>query len=176
MLQRTGLLLAFVLLVAADSAEEQVATRTSALQQMEREVRSRINEVRKEHGLLPLQPDPALRRVARAHSADMGERDYFGHVDPDGVGPFERIEEAGINYTAAAENVAWNNYPKTMKRVVKGWMNSPTHRKNILSPKYTHTGVGVARRGEKSYFYAQLFAAYEFGASSATESYAPAEK
>lgn len=86
--------------------------------------------------------DPILQCAARLHSVDMAERDFWGHTNPDGEGPFERIEAAG--YTGGwpqGENIA-AGYP-TPEAVVDGWMKSDGHCSNIMEPGFTEIGVGV---------------------------------
>ena len=78
---------------------------------------------------------------------DMGTRDYFDHYTPEGLGPGDRIDQAGYEGSAWGENIAWG-YP-TPEAVVAGWMNSPGHRANILRDEYTHLGVGISTKGRK---------------------------
>jgi uncharacterized protein YkwD len=79
--------------------------------------------------------------VAQAHSADMGRRDFFDHINPDGKTPFDRLRRAGIRYSAAAENIAYGTASAT--RVLELWLKSPGHRANIENCRYTHHGVGL---------------------------------
>ena len=90
--------------------------------------------------------------VARAHSADMRDRGYFDHVDPEGLDPFDRAEQAGL--TALAENIAVGQPDPAA--VMADWMNSPGHRANILDCSLTHLGVGVAQ-GDGGPWWTQLF-------------------
>ena len=99
-----------------------------------------VNAERQSNGLPPLEMDDRLSSVARAHSIDMAQRGYFDHTDPDGQSPFDRIGAAGIAYFAAGENIAWG--AATPESVVKGWMDSPGHRANILNEKFTRIGIG----------------------------------
>lgn len=55
------------------------------------------------------------------------------------------MKALGIKYSAAGENIAMGQ--KTPEEVVKGWMNSPGHRANIMSTSFTHIGVGYAANG-----------------------------
>jgi uncharacterized protein YkwD len=88
----------------------------------------------------PLVMNAALRCAARNHSMDMAERDYFDHYTPEGIGPGERLDEAGYSGTAWAENVAWGY--GTPEAVVAGWMTSSGHCANIMRAHLTETGVG----------------------------------
>ena len=116
-----------------------------------------INDERATEGVDPLVMDADLRAVARAHSEDMVERDFFAHNNPDGESPFDRIRAAGLDYSAAAENIAWNSFSDPVATAVDGWMDSPGHRTNILNPVYTHTGMGVADNGEGGFYFTQVF-------------------
>jgi uncharacterized protein YkwD len=79
--------------------------------------------------------------VAQAHSEDMVERDFFAHTNPDGDSPFDRLQNAAIPYSGAAENIAWG-YP-TATAVLEGWLNSPGHKANIENCSLTEHGVGL---------------------------------
>ncbi|WP_345352806.1 CAP domain-containing protein [Actinoallomurus liliacearum] len=99
------------------------------------------NEQRAAHGCTALRVDTRLRTAARAHSADMRDRNYFDHNSPDGRTPWDRIKAAGYA-DPGAENIA-KGYA-TPEAVVQGWMNSPGHRANILNCSLKAIGVGVA--------------------------------
>lgn len=123
----------------------------------EREVFDLVNEIRVENGLAEFEYDDTLADVARAHSQDMIDRNFFDHYNPDGASPFDRMKAAGIRYTMAAENIA-AGYPSP-ESVVEGWMNSPGHRANILSGN-KYLGVGLALGGGYGYYWTQCFAKY----------------
>jgi uncharacterized protein YkwD len=126
---------------------------------MEASVHDLVNAERVANGIGPLEHDDVLRLVARAHSQDMVERDFFDHVNPDGEDPFDRLGGAAYFYLAAAENIAWNQgYDNADVIAVDGWMNSDGHRANILNDRYTHGGLGVARRSDGAWFFTQVFA------------------
>lgn len=84
--------------------------------------------------------DPALRCAARKHSLDMSTRDFFGHTDPDGDGPGDRIEAAGYVPLLWGENIA-SGY-SSPQAVVDGWMGSDGHCANIMNANFTDVGVG----------------------------------
>ena len=75
----------------------------------------------------------------------MVENGYFSHNSPVYGSPFDMMKSFGISYWAAGENIA-RGY-KTPEGVVRGWMNSEGHRKNILKERYTHIGVGYVEKG-----------------------------
>ena len=106
----------------------------------EKEVFDLTNAERVKQGLKPFVWNDRLADVARAHSTDMANRNFFAHENPDGLSPFDRMRNAGISYRYAAENIG-KGY-NTPKDAVDGWMNSPGHRANILNENLTDLGVG----------------------------------
>ncbi len=84
-----------------------------------------------------------LMGVARAHADDMAQKNYFSHTGLDGSSPFDRIEAAGYDFSAAGENIAGGNADP--KATMQQWMTSQDgHCENIMSPDFVHIGVGYA--------------------------------
>ncbi|MFE3196684.1 CAP domain-containing protein [Embleya sp. NPDC055664] len=106
----------------------------------EERVLALVNDERASAGCGPVKNDAKLVALARAHSADMAARDYFDHNTPDGQTPWDRAEKAGVSYLGA-ENIARGQ--KTADAVMRAWMNSPGHRRNILDCSLTKLGVGI---------------------------------
>ncbi len=118
---------------------------------MEDEVSRLINIERAKECANPLRTDERLRTAARNHSADMAKNDYFSHVSLDGRTFVDRIARAGYpRGSAAAENIAAGY--GSAKAVVQGWLDSPGHRRNIMSCGSKAVGVGLAYRGGKPYW------------------------
>jgi len=95
----------------------------------------------------PVTFDPVLRAAARLHSQDMGARDYFEHVTPDGRSPTDRMRAAGWTGQLGGENIFGGHKdgaPMSAAEVVQGWMESPGHCSNIMNPRYRTLGVGFA--------------------------------
>jgi uncharacterized protein YkwD len=88
----------------------------------------------------PLTMDSALRCAARNHSMDMATEDYFDHYTPEGIGPGDRLDEAGYTGSMWGENIAWGYL--SPEAVVSGWMSSPGHCSNIMQARFTEIGVG----------------------------------
>ncbi len=137
---------------------------------LEQRIHQLINQERRSRGLTALAWDDALARVARLHSRDMGDRRYFSHDSPEGTDFSERYRRGG--YTCAlrtgntihmgAENIFqnnlyesvttrngkatydWTNEGRIAETTVRGWMESPGHRKNILTPHWKRQGIGVS--------------------------------
>lgn len=105
----------------------------------------------------PLVMEARLRCAARVHSLDMATRDFFDHTNPDGESPYDRMEQAGYSYQAAGENIAAGQ--TTPQEVVAGWMESPGHCTNIMSPDFTQIGVGYVNAPEDQFphYWTQTF-------------------
>jgi len=112
---------------------------------IEQAVLNLTNAERQKAGLKPLQIDNKLMNSARQKSTDMATKNYFSHTSPTYGSPFDQMKSNGISYRAAAENIAMGQ--RSAEEVVKGWMNSPGHRQNILTPNFTHIGIGYDANG-----------------------------
>ena len=113
------------------------------LKSLEDEVVKLVNQQRAKYGLGPLTVNWELSRCARIKSQDMINRNYFSHTSPTYGSPFNMMENFGLRFSAAAENIAKGQ--RTPQEVMNAWMNSPGHRANILSKNVTHIGVGAAK-------------------------------
>ena len=111
-----------------------------AMSQLEQAACKLINEQRAKNGLKPLTISEELSVKARVKSTDMLENNYFSHNSPTYGSPFALMKALGIEYRSAAENIAMGY--RTAEAVVNAWMNSPSHRANILSSNYTSMGIG----------------------------------
>lgn len=99
------------------------------------------NQERANNGVGALTLDSQLNSAAAAKASHMIANNYWAHVAPDGTTPWSFIYSAGYNYSAAGENLAKNF--NTSAGVVNGWMNSPTHRTNMLSGSFSNVGFAV---------------------------------
>lgn len=108
----------------------------------ENELVALINGQRTAQGLRPLGSQAQLARSARAHSIDMACRGFFSHTGSNGTAPGDRISGEGYRWSIFSENVA-RGYGSPQD-VITGWMGSPGHRANILSPRVVDVGVGYA--------------------------------
>lgn len=113
-----------------------------------------VNKERVYAGLKEVVFDDELRDVGRKHCRDMFERGYFSHYTPDGFSPFDRMEEKGIIYDFAGENLALS--PST-DIAMRGLMNSTGHKANILSTNFGRIGVGVIDGGIYGEMFCQEF-------------------
>ncbi|MCI8520121.1 MAG: hypothetical protein HFE52_08310 [Clostridia bacterium] len=121
-----------------------------------KQVLALTNVEREKRGRKPLKWDDSLAKLATAHCEDMINRSFFAHDNPDGATPFDRMKNAGISYREAGENIAAGQY--SPEAVVKSWMNSQGHMKNILNPSFESLGVGVVKGGKYGIYWAQEFA------------------
>lgn len=139
-----------------DGARENISSNA-----VEDHVHEKVNERRAEHGLEPIEWDGTIASVSRAHSADMNEREYFAHENPDGENPWDRFEDVGSYCQGYGENIATNWAGQNVERpsdgevvqyhtaeelaegLVEQWMNSPPHREAILTEGWDRGGVGV---------------------------------
>jgi hypothetical protein len=116
------------------------------------------NEEREDDRLNSLVRNNLLDQAAQLKADHMAENEYFAHYAPDGTSPWYWFEEVAYNYVKAGENLAvhFNDSGK----VVDAWMDSPSHRANILNGEYTQIGVGTAKgeyKGSRTVFVVQLF-------------------
>ncbi len=103
------------------------------------------DQARAQAGLKALVQTQPLTSIAESRSQDMGTRDYFSHVTPDGQNVFDMLTAAGIPYTSAGENIAMNSAPagQTAQTAFTAWMSDSGHKANILSTAFGHIGIGV---------------------------------
>lgn len=118
---------------------------TSSLSAYEQKVVDLTNQERAKNGLPALKVDLTLSKMAHEKSRDMSANGYFSHTSPTYGSPFDMMKKYGITYRYAGENIAMGQ--RTPEEVVKAWMNSEGHRKNILSPNYNFIGVGYVAQG-----------------------------
>ncbi len=138
---------------------------------LETQIHNLINIERQQRGFSPLEYDYKLAEIARNHSIDMANNNYFSHDNLIGQSPTERAKGAGYNcyksfgsyyVDGIAENIFqnwlydsityyngipaynWNTQDEIANSTVDGWMNSSGHRENILNPTYSKEGIGVA--------------------------------
>ena len=116
------------------------------------------NQKRRKRGLDPLIGDNLLHKAAQGHADEMDAMGrYLGHDSADGRDPGDRIDEVNYDWRTYRENVASGQ--KTAKEVVKAWMKSPGHRKNILSDDISEIGIGFAVDDQSgSAYWVQKFA------------------
>lgn len=116
------------------------------------------NQEREAQSLGTLTRNPVLDAAAKLKARDMAENEYFAHYSPDGISPWYWFNEVSYNFVHAGENLAI--YFTDSNDVVDAWMESPTHRANIVNSNYTEIGVGTAAgtyEGYPTVYVVQLF-------------------
>lgn len=143
---------------------------------VERAVLAAVNRERTARGLETVEYDPRLAAVARTHSADMVSEGYYAHTGPGGDTAFDRVQSSSVSCSSVGENIAatwWQTSFETpggerdshtsveqlADGLVEQWLSSPDHRRNMLSPYWEWTGVGVAVTAEGEVLVTQEFCA-----------------
>lgn len=99
------------------------------------------NTQRAEKDIEPLATNQLLADAATAKANDMKSQNYWSHQTPEGNEPWVFLENAQYEYQKAGENLAYGFSTNTS--TVTGWMNSQSHRENMLDPTYTEVGFGI---------------------------------
>ncbi len=118
-----------------------------------------MNAQRVASGLQSLQWDEQIVALARTHSESMAEGKYFSHRDPNGGFVDSRAAKLGIfNWMAIGENIAFmKGYDDPASMAVEKWMQSTSHKKNILSSQWRESAIGVAVAADGSIYFTQVF-------------------
>lgn len=101
-----------------------------------------VNKAREGKEINSLEENVVLDKIAQDKLEDMIKNNYFAHTSPKGVTPWSWFEKEGYDYKYAGENLAINFL--TAESQQKAWMDSPTHKKNIMNPQFQEIGVAVA--------------------------------
>jgi len=150
----------------------------------EKEIHNLVNNERMNNGLPSLEYDTQLSNIARSHSQDMANRNYFDHNSPEGLSPTDRAIAVGypiykdygtyytegiaeniflnylydsITYTNGVPSYDWLTQSEIAYSTVDGWMASYGHRQNILESTYDKEGIGVAISSEHEVYITQDF-------------------
>jgi uncharacterized protein YkwD len=122
-----------------DQTTDQISTMT--IDEMKAEIVRLTNIERVNAGQSELEVYAALMKTAQEKADDMDDNNYYNHNSPVYGTPGQMIKAAIPSVKSSAENLA--SWRKTPQEVVSGMMDSPDHRKNMLSPKYDYIGVGI---------------------------------
>lgn len=136
----------------ADRELSLAAPRSSEVLSLEASALCLVNAERARRAMVPLLRDARLHAAARTHSIDMVRHRYFGHVDRRGRDSHARILLAGWpeagSWLRTGENLAWGSGRRSRPaEIVRMWLASPGHRRNMLDPDYREAGIGVAHGG-----------------------------
>lgn len=133
---------------------EQMIKQEANLTQEEEETLDLINAYRKENGLSELKTFYKLQDVAKLKAEDLVKNEYFSHTSPNLGTPFEMLQSNNVEYIIAGENLAGNTTPE---RAVEAWINSNSHRENILEEDFEYTGICVIESPVYGRVFVQLF-------------------
>jgi len=125
----------------------------------EQQIHYLINNERRKKGLSDLYWDEDLARLARNYSKKMARESFFSHFDNDGNSVVERAKDSDIRgWNKIGENLFFcEGYDSFDSLAVRGWMNSPEHRRNILDRQFTTTGIGIAQTRDGRIYITQVF-------------------
>lgn len=125
-------------------------SRFDDVEPFEKAIHDDINEMRTERDLSRLIWRVDLAYVARVHSRDMAQRDYFAHENPEGEYAWDRLDRYNVDsFVDIAENIYRTGGADTlteddlMERPLEAWMESRPHRESLIDDSWTHEGVGV---------------------------------
>lgn len=162
--RRLGRMLAFpfLLIAVVAFADPPTPSESVSLDEVTSAIIQRTNEFRNEHELPPVRRCDELTEAADQFARFMSKSDKYGH-QADGRTPAERARAAGYQYCVVRENIAYRTNtgdPDTQTLIdvfVQGWIDSPSHRDNILADYVTDTGVAVATSDQVTFYAVQLF-------------------
>lgn len=118
-----------------------------------------VNQDRQSLSIQPLKENSKLKTAALLKAQDMLEKDYFSHMSPEGISPWHWLRIAGYDYKIAGENLAIGFLDS--EQVHQAWLESPSHRANLLNPNYQEIGIAVMKgdfQGNKTTIVVQFFA------------------
>jgi uncharacterized protein YkwD len=126
---------------------------------LEHEAFKLINAQRAVQGLPQLTWSDEVAKVARAHSQNMAGYKFFSHQGLDGLMVNGRADQAGLNkWRAIGENIAFmRGYQHPAEFAVECWMESVSHRENLLRADWKESAIGVAQASDGSYYFTQVF-------------------
>lgn len=134
--------LAVWLLAAASLPEPPQVSTWLDLPRLRADLLREVNRARRRAGVPPVSPSIRLDCAAQEHAESMALYAYYDHIAPGGPRLGERANRSGYLWGALAENLM--ERVTTVDAVMKAWLGSAPHRKNLLNPKYTEMGIGIA--------------------------------
>ncbi len=153
------LLLAILFFISPTAAISTTSHPLPKQQPQPKEILKLINDKRRTFYLPPLSPDARLTTAARQRAIDIFHNQHFSHFNSQGEKFSQTIKEQQYLYRRAGENLAL--FLNSSQTVVDAWLDSPSHRRNLLNPYYRHTGIVVAKgyfKGKPAILVVQIFA------------------
>jgi uncharacterized protein YkwD len=147
-----------------DGSPKKAGVKSSVVMNMsgiERSAFDLINHQRSEKGLQPLAWSNELAAVARLHSQNMAEFKFFSHRGLDNKLVSDRADALKLGkWRSIGENIAFSRgFPDPVAKALELWLDSPTHKLNMLDPNWRESAVGVAIAEDGSYYFTQVFLA-----------------
>jgi uncharacterized protein YkwD len=142
------MVLAIAVVADAGSAQARVdgARTLTARNSLEADVLMQINQLRRSRGLAPLRLSAALRRAADSHSSAMATRGFFAHESADGTTFWQRVARFYPQRNggwSVGENLLWSSPDVDGSGALRMWLNSPPHRKILLTPRWREVGLSA---------------------------------
>lgn len=143
----------------AEKSNQVKSAKTGNAFELERLAFNLINRCRENSGLPPLKWSDDVAKIARLHSENMANFNFFSHTGLDGSMVNDRADLFGISkWRAIGENIAYNQgYDNPVEFAVENWMKSPAHRENLLNSRWRESGIGVAVTKEGKYYFTEVF-------------------
>ncbi|MEP6788414.1 MAG: CAP domain-containing protein [Acidobacteriota bacterium] len=140
----------------ASGVKASVIVNTARLEQIAFSI---INQKRAENGLSPLVWSDSVALIAREHSRNMAEFNFFSHKGIDNKMVSDRADDGGLlNWRSIGENIAFNRgFDDPIEKAVENWLESPTHKRNLLDASWQESAIGVAVAEDGSYYLTQVF-------------------
>jgi len=133
-----------------------LALPVAAAQNQASEVLRLTNELRAAQGRGSVRSHAGLNAAAQTRAREAAAR--WSHTRPCGREFHTVLAEHNVRARAASENLAFTGTPASAQRAVGNWVNSPSHRDNLMNSAHTHMGIGIYFcRTSNRYFWAQLF-------------------
>ncbi len=145
--------------IIVEVSDATVSTVRPAEYELERYVFTLMNEQRTQRGLLPLIWHDEVAEIARIHSESMAENKFFSHKGIDGSMVDNRAEKLGLtNWKAIGENIAFiRGFDQPAETAVERWMQSMSHRQNLLDERWKESAVGITVTADGTYYLTQVF-------------------
>ena len=152
MLVAASLLAAAVDAKAGDNRASARSSSVFAVPELQDQVLAAINDLRRSKGLRELQLNNGLSAAALGHSQSMAKHGFFSHEGYDGSAFWTRIKPRyrplpGSTW-GVGENLVWSSPALSADRAIQMWLNSPPHRKNLLTPSWREIGIGAVHAVE----------------------------
>ena len=145
----------------SEPAESVKTAQSQTAYNLERKAFELINRQRVLTGLESLKWSDDAAKIARLHSENMANNQFFSHTGSDGSLVNDRADSAGVSkWRAIGENIAYNQgFENPVEFAVERWMLSPKHRDNLLNSRWQESGIGIAVTENGTYYFTEVFLA-----------------